>query len=74
MGLVNATHRAKSNGNIGLFTTQDLALLLGKEVNQSFSKFLHKAVKKNILEKVCKNIFVNSTSPFWGSPASCQCW
>ena len=63
LGLVNATHKAKSGGHIGLFTTQDLAHLLGKESNQSFSKFLHKAVKKNLIEKVCKNIFINPSSP-----------
>lgn len=61
--LIMATHKAQKGGHCGLFSTRDLAHLLGTEANQTFSKFLHKAVKRGFLEKVCQNLFINPTCP-----------
>lgn len=61
--IVRATLTATKKGHCGLFTTQDLAMLTDSVPNQSFSKLLHKATKAGVLEKVCKNIFINPLSP-----------
>lgn len=61
--LINVTLGAKQGGHSGLFTTQDLALLTQSIPDANFTKFLHKAVKAKVLDKVCKNVFINPLSP-----------
>jgi hypothetical protein len=61
--LTNTTLKAKSAGHSGLFTTKDLALLTDNNSDINFTKLLHKAVKAGVLEKVCKNVFINPLSP-----------
>jgi len=56
--IVKATIEARNGGHSGLFTTSDLALMTGSEPDANFTKFLHKALKANVLEKVCSNIFM----------------
>ena len=60
--LTNATIKATNAGHCGLFTTKDLALLTQANSDINFTKFLHKAVKVGVLEKVCKNVFINPLS------------
>lgn len=57
------TLKSKKSGHSGLFTTNDLALLINSEVDSNFPKFLHKAVKAGVLEKVCTNVFINPLVP-----------
>ena len=59
----NETIKAGKLGHSGLFTTKDIALLINEEPDGNFTKLLHKAVKANVLEKVCKNLFINPLSP-----------
>ncbi len=57
------TLKSVKAGHSGLFTTNDLALLVDIEADLNFAKFLHKAVKAGVLDKVCTNIFINPLSP-----------
>ncbi len=58
-----ATLKSVKAGHSGLFTTNDLALLIDIEVDSNFAKYLHKVVKIGVLEKVCTNIFINPLVP-----------
>ncbi|MCF6193672.1 MAG: hypothetical protein L3J46_04985 [Kangiellaceae bacterium] len=57
--LANRTSEARGNGHSGLFTTQDLALMLDVSFDSNFRKYLHKAVKAEVLISVCRNIYIN---------------
>ena len=61
--LTTLTVKAKNLGHCGIFTGNDLALMMETPMDDSFSKFLYKATKVGVLTKVCKNIFINPISP-----------
>jgi hypothetical protein len=61
--LTEVTISARKSGHFGLFTTNDLALLLQEKRTNNFSKFLHKATKLGVLSRVCKNIYINPLMP-----------
>ena len=61
--LTESTLKAVNSGHSGLFTTTDLALLTDSKLGSNFNKFLHNAVKTNVLEKVCKTVFINPMCP-----------
>jgi len=58
--ITDVTIRARNNGHCGVFTANDLALMLDTPLSPSFYKFLHKATKTGELQSVCRNIYVNS--------------
>lgn len=60
--LNDKTFLAIKNGHSGLFTTQDLALMLNTNVTNSFRKYLSNAVKKEVLTRVASNIYINTNS------------
>lgn len=60
--LNDKTFLAIKNGHSGLFTTHDLALMLGVCVTDSFRKYLSNAVKKGVLSRVASNIYINANS------------
>jgi hypothetical protein len=57
--LIGATIRARSAGHSGLFSTADLALLMQRPKDVAFSRFLSAAVRAGVLNRVCRNIYVN---------------
>lgn len=57
--LTAATVRARANGHSGLFTSADLALLMARPKDVAFSKFLSSAVRVGVLNRVCRNIYIN---------------
>ncbi len=61
--LMNTTIKAVNAGHNGLFTTNDLAMLTHNNSDANFTKFLYKAVKANVLVKVCRNVFMNPLAP-----------
>jgi len=61
--LINTTIKAVNAGHIGLFTTNDLAMLTHNKSDTNFTKFLYKAVKANVLVKVCTNVFMTPLAP-----------
>lgn len=54
---------AVNAGHNGLFTSNDLAMLTNSHLDANFTKFLYKAVKSEVLMKVCTNIFINPLAP-----------
>lgn len=56
---MSQSQRAGAN----VFTNAELAYLLAKPVSPAFTKFLHDAVKKGMLVRVCKGIFYSSLTP-----------
>lgn len=61
--LTEKTINARKRGHYGLFTTNDLALLLNEPKSSNLSKFLHKATKAKVLTNVCKGIYINPLMP-----------
>jgi len=61
--LINCTIKSVNAGHNGLFTANDLAMLTHNNSDANFTKFLHKAVKANVLAKVCTNVFINPLAP-----------
>jgi hypothetical protein len=61
--ITEKTIASRKDGHYGLFTTNDLALLLDEPKSSNFSKFLHKASKLGVLTNVCKNIYINPLMP-----------
>lgn len=57
------TYKARQNGHSGLFTKFDMALMLNTPAGPSLSKFLHTAVKAEVLERVCQGIYINPLAP-----------
>jgi predicted transcriptional regulator of viral defense system len=62
--LNNLTHEVVTKGHRGIFCTEDLALLLGTEADDSFRKYLHTAVKAGVLKRVAKGIYCNPSAGF----------
>lgn len=58
--LNDKTFFAIKNGHSGLFTTQDLALMLNTHATNSFRKYLSNAVQKGVLSRVASNIYINA--------------
>lgn len=63
LALSQATVKAKLSGHCGIFTTQDLALLLSEPVSANFRKFLSKAVPAGVLQRVTHNLYMNPVAP-----------
>lgn len=61
--LTNLTVKARNTGHCGIFTGNDLALMMQTPLTNSFSKSLYKATQAGVLTKVCKNIFINPLTP-----------
>lgn len=61
--LIEKTITARKNGHYGLFTTNDLALLLNEPKTSNLSKFIYKATKAGVLKKICKNVYINPLMP-----------
>jgi len=55
--LTELANKAVKLGHFGIFTAEDLALLLNTPVNHSFNKYLHKAVKTGVLRKVARGLY-----------------
>lgn len=56
------TTDAVKNGHRGIFTTNDLALLLHTNPDVKFRKYLYSAVKAGVLKKVATNLYSNPAS------------
>lgn len=61
--ITEATVKARNSGHCGLFTANDLALMLKLPTGANFSKLLHRATKAGVLTKVCRNIYINPLVP-----------
>lgn len=61
--LSQVTVKTKLGGHCGIFTTQDLALLLEEPVSANFRKFLSKAVQSGVLKRVTHNLYMNPVVP-----------
>lgn len=53
---------AVKNGHRGIFTTNDLALMLHTKPDVRFRKYLYSAVKADVLSKVATNLYYNPAS------------
>ncbi len=53
------THEAVKSGHFGVFTQEDLALMMGDTANQAFLKYLHKAVKAGVLNRIAVGLYYN---------------
>lgn len=62
--LNNLTHEAVKQGHRGIFCAEDLALLLGTELDDNFRKYLHKATKAGVLKRIAKGIYSNPVAGF----------
>jgi hypothetical protein len=60
--LAKLTTDAVKNGHQGIFTTDDLALMLRITPDISFRKYLYTAVKAGVLKKVATNLYYNPDS------------
>lgn len=58
------THKAVGNGHAGIFCTEDLAMLLQVKASESFKKYLYKAVKAGVLDKVAVGLYYNPVAGF----------
>ena len=65
--LTEATVKARHGGHCGLFTANDLALMVNTPMSPNFSKLLHRATKANVLVSVCRNIYANPLVPPTGA-------
>lgn len=54
---------AAKNGHSGLFKSSDLALLIGEPLSLNFRKYLYKAEKTGVLERVSRGVYMNPNSP-----------
>ena len=61
--LTELTVRARNDGHCGIFTANDLALLLKTPTGPTFSKFLHGATKAGVLVSICRNLYANPMVP-----------
>lgn len=55
---------AVKSGHCGIFSTEDLALMLDREPNNAFRKYLYKAVRANIIAKVARNLYYSPVADF----------
>ena len=65
--LSDATVKARNEGHCGIFTSNDLALLLKETLTPNFSKLLHRATKAGVLVNICRNLYANPLVPPGGS-------
>ena len=61
--LTEVTVNARNGGHCGIFTANDLALMLNTPMSPNFSKFLHRATKAGVLVNICRNIYGNPLVP-----------
>lgn len=62
--LLEQTIKAKSAGHSGIFTVPDLALLIDKEPDSNFRKFLSRVVTQDAgLERIAYGLYINSLMP-----------
>jgi hypothetical protein len=61
--ITETTVKARNGGHCGIYTTNDLALMLKTPTSSNFSKLLHHATKAGVLVNVCRNLYVNPLVP-----------
>jgi len=57
--LIDVTVVAVKNGHCGIFTTEDLGMLLHTPVDTNFKKYLYNATRNNVLVKVARELYYN---------------
>jgi hypothetical protein len=57
--ITNLTVSAVKDGHCGVFTSQDLGMLLHEPVTANFKKYLYKVVKAGVLIKVARDLYYN---------------
>lgn len=55
---------AVKSGHCGIFSTEDLALMLGEVPNDAFRKYLYKAVRAAVIVKVARNLYYSPVADF----------
>jgi len=65
--ITETTVKAKNGGHCGLFTTNDMGLLLKTPTGLNLNNLLYKATKAGVLTRVCKGIYINPLVPPTGT-------